>query len=146
MDLKNPKNIKWIKRLRSSRSYKYAIDDKLVGFLIVSTGADTYDFIEYVMSFHPGKNIAKKIIDAYRQMFHKELIGFWYKYYCNQGYDTVKSIFQYLSRYGLAEPGAVEWEPLMMTYFMADPMMSSMLQSARSNPVLKEMIISAAAQ
>jgi hypothetical protein len=153
MDLKNPKNIKWIKRLRRSRSYKYAIDGKLVGFAVVSTGADTYDFIEFVMSFRPGKGITKMIIDAYRQMFCKELIpyefadgsiGFWYKYYCNQGYDTVKSIFQYLRRYGLIEPGAVQWEPLLMRYFMADSMMSSMLQLVRRNSTLKEMIISAA--
>jgi hypothetical protein len=155
MDLKNPKNIKWIKRLRNSRSYKYAIDDKLVGFLIVSTGAETYDFIEYVMSFRPGKGIAKKIIDAYREMFHKELIpyefadgsiGFWYKYYCNQGYDTVKSILHYLHSHGLTKTDAVEWQPLMMTYFMADPMVGSMLQSAHSNPALKEMFLNAVAQ
>jgi len=88
-------------------------------------------------------------------MFHKELIpyefadgsiGFWYKYYCNQGYDTVKSILQYLSRYGLAEPGAIEWEPLMMTYFMADPMTSSMFQLAHRSPALKNIIVSTAAQ
>jgi hypothetical protein len=124
-DLKNKKNIDYIKRLRKSISYIGCLNFNPVGYLIVSKGDDQFDFIEYVLTFIRGEDIGKQMIQCYENQFTKVLIpyeitndsvGYWYRFYNSKGYDTPFKLFMYLASYGLKDPKMLKWDPLIIKH------------------------------
>jgi hypothetical protein len=117
-DLKDKDNLDYIRRLRTSISFECIMDEAKVGFMIVSVVDDKkYDFIESIYTTLRGQNIAQRMMMQYKNMFHKELIPYeiaeksteyWYKMYCRNGIDDIKSLIKYLASYDLKDPSKIK--------------------------------------
>jgi hypothetical protein len=116
---------KYVRRIRQCVPYKYFLNDKRGGSLVMYPGGSNYDFIELVNTQLEGKNIASRMMHLYFEMTEKTAIpylvtqgsaGYWCKYYTRRGFSQFNELMQHIANeYGLTYDDLC-WQHLKSEY------------------------------